>query len=547
MTSHNITGEDRKRVILENDVAVSQSLLWRWQREFYAQRGLKVWTEDMIPHFITNNPFIAELYARIVFGFLCDCHKLHEKSSPGNSGQPVLRILELGAGTGKFAYLFLRQLTALLHANGVAPGAVRYRMVDCSQDLLETWRENSYLAEFSKKGILEFRLFQSGQEDEIASSGLARVDRNETPLVVIANYVFDSLPQDAFEIEEAELREALMTTSTGGGEGRDASLPDDPAAFSHPPLSQLKFSFRSVEVVPNHYADNSWNGILQSYLARLSHAKLPFPIGTLEMLRQLEKSADGELLVLAADKGMVHEEDLVTAQEWPAFEFHAPNCFSQMVNLDAVAKYFEANGGTALKPEKHCASLHICAFLRSRNGVQFPAATAAYEASRQAIGPDDLFALLAWLNAHIEEVSIPQALAVLRLSRWDPVALMRLFPIIVAQLRGLAIAKHDVRDAVMKVWKNHYPVNKDEQVLAFQCGVILLELGFFVDAFSMFEESRKILGPSASTSYNLGLCSLGLERSAEALAFMVEACELDPAFEPANASRAKLEQELAKR
>ena len=30
-----------------------------------------------------------------------------------------LRILELGAGTGKFSYLFLRKLTALLKGNNV--------------------------------------------------------------------------------------------------------------------------------------------------------------------------------------------------------------------------------------------------------------------------------------------------------------------------------------------------------------------------------------------------------------------------------------------
>ncbi|HYL95510.1 MAG TPA: hypothetical protein VET69_06865, partial [Terriglobales bacterium] len=70
-----------------------------------------------------------------------------------------------------------------------------------------------------------------------------------------------------------------------------------------------------------------------------------------------------------------------------------------------------------------------------------------------------------------------------------------------------------------------------------------LELRFYEDALAMFKASQQIFGGSAATSYNLGLCSLGLGRSSEALAFMVEACGLDPTFEPARLSRRKLEQE----
>src|SRR6478609_8029147 len=95
--------------VLEIDVPLSQSLIWRLQRDFYAQRGLKAWNEDLVPSYITNNPFIAEIYAGIVAAFLQDC-----MSAAQLSPENPLRILELGAGTGKFSYLFLRKLTALL-------------------------------------------------------------------------------------------------------------------------------------------------------------------------------------------------------------------------------------------------------------------------------------------------------------------------------------------------------------------------------------------------------------------------------------------------
>jgi hypothetical protein len=43
-------------------------LIVQLQRDSCVQRGLHSWTEDMLPQFITNNPFIAKMYARIVFG-----------------------------------------------------------------------------------------------------------------------------------------------------------------------------------------------------------------------------------------------------------------------------------------------------------------------------------------------------------------------------------------------------------------------------------------------------------------------------------------------
>jgi tetratricopeptide (TPR) repeat protein len=251
------------------------------------------------------------------------------------------------------------------------------------------------------------------------------------------------------------------------------------------------------------------------------------------------------MLVLAADKGFVHEEDLPLTQGPPVIEFHGEHCFSQTVNFDAVGKYFRSIGGDALLPTKRSSNLNICAFPQGSTGDQFPGTKAAHQDMQAAFGPEDLFTLLAWLNAHMEEMTVPQILAVLRLCHWDPVALVRLFPVLARQLRTVSRERSDLHGAVMSTWANHYPIHPSENIIAFYCGVILLELRFYEEALAMFQASQQIFGGSATTSYNLGLCALGLGRASEALAFMVEACELDPAFEPARLSRLKLEKENA--
>jgi tetratricopeptide (TPR) repeat protein len=509
--------------MVEQGVHVSDSLIWRLQRDFYTKRALKAWTEDQVPNYITNNPFIAEIYAAVIAAFVKDCQA--SGSAPLSPEKP-LRILELGAGTGKFAYLLLRKLTALLRMNNIPMNSLRYTMTECSERVIAEWRLNSYLAEFAAGGLLDFEVLLA------CTGGQSKPDLNFSggPLVVIANYVFDSLPHDAFSVDHGQLEEMVLTTKCDGS--------DD--AFQ-----DLRFSYQRTNVSSQRYADGLWNNILEQYRTRLPAATVLFPTAALQTVQQLGRCCDGRMLVLAADKGFAHEEDLALLPANPAFEFHAAQqCFSSLVNFDAIAKYFLSTGGEALLPPKHAAGLSLCAFLHHGPADDFPATRNAYKQAVDAFGPDDLFAIMSWLNAHVEEVSVLQALAVLRLTRWDPTALMRLFPTIARQLRSAGPERNDLRDAVLRSWDNHYPLSRDENVLAFYCAVILLELGFFSEAYAMFRKSQQLFGTSAATSYNLGLCCIGLNHPAEALELMREACSLDPTFEPARQSCLKLENQL---
>jgi SAM-dependent MidA family methyltransferase len=514
--------------LLETAVPLSQSVIWRLQSDYYARRGLKAWTEDQVPSYITNNPFIAEIYAAIVAGFLSDCLRHSDTSSI--SPESPLRILEFGAGTGKFAYLFLRKLTPLLRERNIAPETVRYTMTDCADELLAYWRSNSYLAEFTSTGILDFELLRAGENINPATPA-------QSPLIVVANYVFDSLPQDAFVLDQGKISEKLVTASMPGS----ATLGSSEGAS----LSNVQLSFTNAAVPPQRYLDPIWNAILEEYRSRIAAATVFFPSAALALIQQLSQASDGRMLVLAADKGFAHEEEIALAQGEPALEFHASRqCFSAMVNFDAISRYFAANGGLALLPAKHFTNLNICAFLQRRSQEEFPETTKAYLQAATAFGPDDLFTVMSWLNAYLNTVSVSQALSLLRLTRWDTTAFLRLFPAIAPKARNLAAERNDLRDAVLNVWENRYPVEPGDNMLAFDCGVVLLELRFYSEAAAMFQASEQVLGQTAATSYNLGLCALGLEDRVSALAHMKQACHLDSAFEPARVSRERLENEL---
>src|SRR5439155_17583050 len=163
--------------------------------------------------------------------------------------------------------------------------------------------------------------------------------------------------QDAFIVQNGKLFEVLVTT---------IQKTDSTAADSQPALSDLQLSYKNLGVQEGCYPNPVWNRILERYRARLSSATVLFPCEALKILQELSGLSDGRMLVLAADKGFAQEEDLAFLQGPPALEFHAPNCFSLMVNFDAFGKYFQAMGGEALVPDKRFARLNICGFLHGQ-------------------------------------------------------------------------------------------------------------------------------------------------------------------------------------
>src|SRR4051794_30481461 len=91
---------------LEPPVPLGRSMVWHLQRTFYADQGIEAWSRSKVPQSITTSPLIARAYARIVFGFLRDMHASIDPTHP-------VYIVELGAGSGRFAYRFLKAFTAL--------------------------------------------------------------------------------------------------------------------------------------------------------------------------------------------------------------------------------------------------------------------------------------------------------------------------------------------------------------------------------------------------------------------------------------------------
>ena len=86
--------------------SLSQSVVWELQRDYYERRASEAFAE--VPHEVVDNPFVCAACARVVLGFLRDCAR------GGLDPSEPLYVVELGAGAGRFAHGFVRELGARL-------------------------------------------------------------------------------------------------------------------------------------------------------------------------------------------------------------------------------------------------------------------------------------------------------------------------------------------------------------------------------------------------------------------------------------------------
>jgi SAM-dependent methyltransferase len=508
-------------IVLESGTPLSQSLLWQLQRRYFEQQGIQAWQESVVPHFITSNTYTANAYARVVLAYLKDWQRL--ESANGRH-----YILELGAGSGRFAYHFLKKFLHLRQFTAVAEVPFTYVMSDFSRQNVAFWQEHAALRPYVAQGFLDFAHFDAERETAVSlsHSGVTLAPgKLAAPLVVVANYFFDSIPQDAFRVENGRLYESVVTLSAPQGEIKN----DDPALLNH-----LEISYSHRPVTAAYYQDPDLDAILQQYQERLPTTTFLFPASAIACIRRLRPLAGDRLLLLSGDKGYVHEESLAGKGD-PVMNVHGS--FSLMVNYHALAQYVEHQGGTTLHADHRQKTFNVCAFLFGQGGqdtAPFAETRQAYEEAIEQAGPDDFYNLKKAMEDRAETLTLAQIASYLRFSGWDSHIFWTCFPTLLDTIETATDAlRQELFDAIHHIWDSYYHIG-EKLDLAFHLGILLFRLRYYREALALFHHSLRLYGRDKSTLFNMAVCHHRLDEKAEALRYARATLDLDPTFEAAS-------------
>jgi len=327
-------------------------------------------------------------------------------------------IVEIGAGTGKFAFLFLRKLFSD-HADLLPPGLkVKYiitvrtsvleresyicgatsndeihqldsrdinqssNIQDFVEQNVEFWRKSPHFQYYSEQGFVDFATFDAMNSRElklrVSGATLTSVDF-ANPLIVLANYVIDSLLTDAFSVVNGELHEVLLSVKCEADVSERGFLEEALSSSGH------WWTTRALQVASgadgggggssdsiDYYSDSvdsRLNAILAYYYAEFRKqgrdGTFMMPVGAASLIRNLMALSNERLLMVCADKATINFSELCVV-DVPDVYLHGGACFSFTANFHAIAKYFELLGGFAIHCNQESPALPVSLFFATK-------------------------------------------------------------------------------------------------------------------------------------------------------------------------------------
>lgn len=526
--SPRMSAEQTPVYTIEQGARLSQSKLWGLQRSYFEAAGPEAWRTGRVPHYVTSNTHLAGSYASFVFGFFRDLARM------GRTDEKVY-ILELGAGSGRLAYHFLKALERLCKGAAFAVPEYCYVLSDLAASNVEFWKTHPRFGPFASKGQLDFT-----QLDAMAPS-MAVLERGAMPLaqalenspvIVLANYFFDSIPQDLFYIDGYEISECRthLTTSV------DPETSDAEAILEG---ATLKYDQQPMQGLA--YPDRTLNSLLEDYRGKLQDAHVLFPSSGITCLQRLSQMAGRGLFLISADKGGHRLEDW---QQRPAPKLVRHGSFSLRVNYHAIRAFCKATGGRALTSDHMHNHLNMHCMLFMPQPQQYTEVKMAVEQNLNGFGPDDFFSLKKLIERSFDEMNLNEMLAAIRLSGFDGRLFAQMYPRLMQLTSDISAAEaFSLFKAATKVWENYFPLGESTD-LAFRIGTLLYQLQFYKEASAYFDISMLIYGKTAGALYNLSLCHAEMGQLDKAFEIVSDLLAIKPDHENGQRLRSELEVQL---
>jgi len=505
-------------VIVEAEKPLSQSMLWKLQTDFFANQGPEAWIKGIVPQYITTNPYIANQYAKTVFGY-CRDYVAREDMDKNT----VIYIMELAAGVGRFTYTFLKRFLHLIENSSLKGLKFKYIVTDFAERNIEYWQNHSFLKPYFESGVLDCATFDISKDEEVRlrhSGEVLSSGKLKNPLILIANYTFDSLPQDTFYVNKGELFEGLITVTSPdeNGDPEDKSI-----------LAGLDYYYTDKKIEGNdYYEDKNFNDVLLHYKNSLEDTAFYMPIIGLRCISRLRKLFNDDIVLISADKGYKNEEAMFKNYH-PFLSKHG--CISMTVNFHAMELYFKGLGGKAIHSIYEHENVNVSLFLLSKNNHNFIETSMAYNEVIESIGPDDFYIIKKGIMPLSKSLTTKELLTFLRFTIWDSRTFLECYNIILERIATEEdFPKDELIYAIHKIWEYYFPIG-EEGDLGYYFGSILGYLGHDNDALRFFESSLEFYGECPETNYEIALCYYNLQQIDRSIKYTEKSLVLDPDFE----------------
>lgn len=479
-----------QRYIVEAPTAFADSMIWDLNRQYYESVGIKAWQEGTVPHNMTSNSMVGKTYSELIYGFLKDL------AAKGQTEEKVY-IVELGAGHGRLAFHILKHLDKLIETLQLNLPPFCYVLTDFAENNLTFFKNHPQFKTYFDQGKLDVAFFDAVNSTtlELAFSK-EKISPNslEQPLLAIGNYFFDSIPTDVFYLKNAKVSACTIALET-------TTNPEEMDAIEL--LKNIQTIYHNHSLNAPYHEDDILNEMLKSYQYQLFDTYLFFPTNSFTCIENLKKLSKSGLMLLMMDKGYydIHDLESVTA---PDMVVHGAMSF--WVNFHAMGMYCQKKGGQTMFSTASSFDLELGCLMFLPESETYTETKHAYQRFVNDFGPDDYNGVKEFSYHHIAKMTLPQLIAVVRLSAYDSTYFINVLPRI-KQLSTQITFEERTRlaETMHKAWDMYFTLNESFD-LPYEIGGLFYDMGFYTDALKYFNASVEMFGQKADVFYNLGLC-----------------------------------------
>ena len=475
--------------VLESPTLFSESLLWQLNRDFYCEKGISAWSDDLVPHHMTSNSKCAKTYANIIFALLQDLavkKKIKE----------TVYIVELGAGHARLAFQILKHLEKLVKAETESLPKYCYVLSDIAEDNLSFFKSHPQLQSYFEQGKMDIAFF-----DAVQSTALHLRNSNQTifsrqlnqPIVAIANYFFDSIPNDLLYIKDQEVSNcSIAINSEFNPNEMNTENKIEHMTFDY----SKKLSHKPI------YEDVLLNEILEDYKTTLDDTYLFFPKKGMACIKNIEALSASGLMLLTMDKGF-HELHNLKNKKEPEIITHGS--LSIWVNYHALSAYCTKQGGKVLFPSYSNFHLEIGCLLFLKDATKYTHVDMAYHQSVNEFGPDDFNSIKQLAYQNISKLRLKELIALCRLGIYDATFFIKLLPRLKQVSKQISSNERTrLAETMDFTWNMYFHINESFD-LAYEIGGLLYDLGYYNKALTYFQRSVDIFGMKEDIYYNQAL------------------------------------------
>ena len=508
---------EKTKYVIAKKQPFSESYLWEIQQAYFIGKGVGAWRSGQVPHYVSSNPRLANSYAEMVIALWQDQQRL-AFNKPSN--EPIY-LIELGVGSGRFAFHFLQRLTQLCQQADIPRENFCYVLTDVAEQNLAFLGQHPRFRPFFASGLLDLALFDVSHSTQLhlqKRDHVLAIGSCTKPMVIIANYLFDSIPQELFYIDKGQIAQCWVSLYADA----DPKQLDKMELLGH---VHCDYEYQPLAQLP--YPEEPYlQKLLTEYQQTLTDTHVLLPVTGLRCLQRLQDLSKSGLLLLTADKGY-HQINHLSGQPLPKLVTHT-GCFSLNVNYHALKRICEQSGGVALFPPQLHNHVNIGGLLLLKEAPRYRQTIGAYERHVAEFGPDAFYSITKHARQNIAAMSTRDILAYMQLSFADA----HLFAFYLPRLIELVseFEPHEwetVRAMVDKVWQNYYSIG-EERDLASGIGHLFFMMGDFAGCLAYLDNSLAQYGRQVYTLLNMALCQLKLDNEAAAEALLREAHECDP-------------------